>query len=490
MNPNAAAVSWVLVYLLAVTAPLLLLLIGPVPPGAGFGWDLSMALGFAGLAIMGMQFVLTARLRRASAPFGIDIIDLFHRYVALIAFGLLVAHVAILRIDDAQALGAIDPRRAPWHMTAGRVALLLFATVIVSSLWRKPMRIEYDRWRVWHAVLATLALVAAVAHIAGAGHYTAAPGQRVLWIAYTLLWVLLLVRVRVARPWAMRRRPWRVAERRAERGNAWTLALDPEGHAGPSFAPGQFAWLTLRASPFGMKEHPFSFSSSAAGGGVEFTIKALGDFTRTVQTVQPGEIAWIDGPYGVFTTDRCPRAPGFVFVAGGVGIAPIIGMLRSAADRGERRPLVLVYANDRGDDVIFREELERLRERLDLHLVHVLAEPPQGWSGHAGRIDEALLAPRRMLASLRVPSGLRSMVVFDSPTGKGSCTVANSVWSWRSNFSTWTTCTTAGGETASSRPWASCAMRRSAIRSTWSRWSGAMARRALAYSMSAAAPGT
>lgn len=393
MNPPVSAVLWVLLYLLLVAAPLLVLLIGPVPPGAGFWWDFSMALGFAGMAMMGVQFALTARLRRASAPFGIDIVYYFHRYVAVIALGLLLAHFAVLRIDYVEALGAIDPRRAPWHMTAGRVALALFAVVIITSLWRKPLGIEYDRWRLWHALLATVAFLAAAGHIAGVGYYTAAPWKRVLWTAYTLFWVLLIVYMRLAKPWAMRRRPWRVAEVRAERGNAWTLALAPEGHAGLAFAPGQFAWLTLRASPYHVKEHPFSFSSSAENGArIEFTIKALGDFTRTIKTVQPGEVAYLDGPYGVFSIDRHPHAPGFVFIAGGVGIAPIMSMLRSAADRGERRPLTLVYANNRWDDVIFREELEQLRERLDLKLVHVLAEPPEDWAGERGYVDDALLA--------------------------------------------------------------------------------------------------
>ena len=393
MNPPVSAVLWVLLYLLLVAAPLLVLLIGPVPPGAGFWWDFSMALGFAGMAMMGVQFALTARFSRASAPFGIDIIYYFHRYVAVIALGLLLAHFVILRIEYAEALGALDPRRAPWYMTAGRVALALFAVVIITSLWRKPLRIEYDRWRLWHALLATVAFLAAVGHIAGVGYYTAAPWKRVLWTAYTLFWVLLIVYVRLAKPWVMRRRPWRVTEVRAERGNSWTLALAPEGHAGLAFAPGQFAWLTLRASPYHVKEHPFSFSSSAEDSArIEFTIKELGDFTRTIKTVQPGEVAYLDGPYGVFSIDRHPHAPGFVFIAGGVGIAPIMSMLRSAADRGERRPLTLVYANNRWDDVIFREELEQLRERLDLKLVHVLAEPPEDWAGERGYVDDALLA--------------------------------------------------------------------------------------------------
>jgi predicted ferric reductase len=391
MPALGSAVLWILIYLLLVAAPLVLLLIGPMPAGGGFWWDFSMALGFAGMAMMGVQFALTARFRRAAAPFGIDIIYYFHRFAAIIAFALVAAHFLIIRIDNPQALGTMNPLEAPWYMSAGRLALLLFGIIIVTSLWRKPLRIEYDSWRIAHALLATAAFVAAVGHISGVGYYTAAPWKSALWTAYTLFWVLLILHVRLAKPWAMRRRPWRVVEVRPERGSAWTLALEPEGHAGLRFAPGQFAWLTLRASPYHVKEHPFSMSSSAGGARLEFTIKELGDFTRTIHTVKPGEIAYLDGPYGVFTTERYPRSRGFVFIAGGVGIAPIISMLRTAAERRESRPLTLVYANDRWEDVIFREELERLRELLDLRLVHVLAEPPENWRGEQGYVDRALL---------------------------------------------------------------------------------------------------
>jgi predicted ferric reductase len=400
MNTLASAVLWVLLYLLLVTAPLLVLLTGPVPPGAGLWWDFSMALGFAGMAMLGVQFALTARFRRAAAPFGIDIIYCFHRYVALVAIGLLLAHYAIVRVAFADTLGPLDPLKAPGYMSAGRLALALFATVIVTSLWRKPLGIDYDRWRVGHALLAMAAFLLAVMHIGGVGYYTASPWKRWLWTGYTLAWVYLIVHVRAIKPWRMRRAPYRVAAVRPERDRAWTLTLVPDGHSGLRFASGQFAWLTLRGSPFRFKEHPFSFSSSAAQGErLEFTIKELGDFTRTIKDVRPGEVAYLDGPYGVFSAGRYPRSPGFVFIAGGVGIAPIMSMLRTLADRRDPRPLLLVYANSDWDDVIFREELESLRARVDLTLVHVLENPPPDWSGERGRITDALL--RRVLSANR-----------------------------------------------------------------------------------------
>ena len=74
MAPSLTAAFWIAAYLAAVIAPLFALLAGPTPAGGGFWWDFAMALGFAGLAMMGVQFFLTARFKRATAPFGIDLI--------------------------------------------------------------------------------------------------------------------------------------------------------------------------------------------------------------------------------------------------------------------------------------------------------------------------------------------------------------------------------------------------------------------------------
>ncbi|MDP1645190.1 MAG: ferric reductase-like transmembrane domain-containing protein [Thiobacillus sp.] len=365
-----------------------------------------MALGFAGLAMLGLQFALTARFRWATAPFGMDIIYYFHRWAAVGAVGLVVAHYAILRVRYGDALGAWHPLTAPWTLTAGRLSLLLFIFVLVTSLWRKPLGLDYDRWRIWHGVLATAAVALAIAHVVGVGHFTAAPWKRVTWIGYSVLWLLLLGYIRVLQPLALRRRPYRVTGVKAERGDTWTLTLQPENHPGMRFQPGQFAWLTLGASPFRAQEHPFSFSGSAEeSAALQFSIKELGDFTRTIRHTKIGEIAYVEGPHGVFTIDRHRDALGFVFLAGGVGIAPLMSMLRTLADRRDPRPVHLVYGNARWERVIFREEIAALQSRLDLTFTHVLQEPPAGWSGLTGMLTEDNLRAA-------LPPATRSFVHF------------------------------------------------------------------------------
>ena len=167
--------------------------------------------------------------------------------------------------------------------------------------------------------------------------------------------------------------------------------MEPDGHDGFRFTPGQFGWLTLWRGPFRITGHPFSFSSSAEapGGRVEMSIRNLGDLTSKVHTASVGQRVWLDGPYGAFTIGN--PADMHVLIAGGIGITPMMSMLRTLADRGDKRPVILLYGSRNLESTTFREELDALQSRLDLRLVHVLAEPPAGWAGESGRIDAALL---------------------------------------------------------------------------------------------------
>jgi predicted ferric reductase len=377
---------WVLLYAALLTAPLLVLASGLSDlPGSGWWFDFAMGLGFGALALMGGQFLLTARFRHATSPFGIDVVYQFHRWLAVGGLSLLFAHWLILRLRYPAALVPWMPGAAPFYMTAGRVALLLFALLVGSSLWRRALRIEYDRWRVAHAVMAAAAVALALVHVRGVGYYTGVFWNRTLIDLFVASLVAVVLHVRVLKPILEGTQPYRVRAVRPQRGDAWTLTLEPVGHEGMRFLPGQFGWLSLGRAPWRAGEHPFSFSSApAASGALEMTIKELGDFTRKVKATEVGTVAYVDGPHGSFSVDLHPEAPGYFFLAGGIGIAPIVSMLRALAERGDRRPLWLVLGNSRPDRAIFLEEIESLRERLDLRFTHVVQEPPEGWKGEVG----------------------------------------------------------------------------------------------------------
>lgn len=387
------AAAWIAAYLALVASPFLVLLFGDVPPGLEFWWDLSKALGFAAISMMGVQFALTARFRTATAPFGIDIIYFLHRYLAISAMVLAIGHFSILWINYRESLGSLNPLEASWYMTAGRVALVAFLLAVVTSEFREKLGLKYGFWRLAHIALAVIGFAAAIAHILGVGYYTQAPWKRALWLSMTLSWLALIIWVRLIKPAMQKRHPYRVSEVREEDDHTWTLVLEPDGHQGlKSFKAGQFAWLTLKSSPYATKDHPFSLSSAPCQlPKVEMTIRELGDFTSSIGSVRAGEKAYLDGPFGIFSYEVLPEAAGFVFVVGGVGITPVMSMLRSMAHRGEQRPLWVFYANPSHDRVLFKDALDRLSEQLNLTLIHIIQEPPEGWRGESGLLTKEML---------------------------------------------------------------------------------------------------
>ncbi len=82
---------------------------------------------------------------------------------------------------------------------------------------------------------------------------------------------------------------------------------------------------------------------------------------------------YIDGPYGAFTSG-CPSDTQ-VLIAGGVGITPMMSIIRTLADEGDKRPVILLYGSRDWDSITFREELEAIQPRLNLKVVHVLSDP-------------------------------------------------------------------------------------------------------------------
>lgn len=391
-SPIALATFWIVAYLAIILLPMAAVLLHPAPEARGFWTEFSVALGFIGLALMALQFVLAARVNRIEASYGIDILIQFHRYTSMVAFGMVVIHPVILFVARPETLALLNFPQAPWRARLAVMSVLAFLAMVVTTIWRKPLKIPYEPWRAAHSVLAVLAVGLGFGHAVGVGFYLSQFWKIVLWSGFMAMALWLILYVRLIKPLMMTQRPYLVEEVIEQRGNVWTLALRPHGHDGFTFEPGQFAWLTLGITPLRMREHPFSMSSNGdRSDRIEFGIKALGDFTRQIKDVKPGTKAYLDGPYGTFTTELYWDTAGFVLIAGGVGITPIYSMLLTAAERQDDRPFLLIYSAPSWDDITYREDLEALQDKIDLTIVYVLRKGHEGWEGETGYVDKALL---------------------------------------------------------------------------------------------------
>jgi NAD(P)H-flavin reductase len=82
-----------------------------------------------------------------------------------------------------------------------------------------------------------------------------------------------------------------------------------------------------------------------------------------------------------------------ILLAGGVGLAPCLAMLREAAAEGDPRPHHLIFGNRTEGQIVLRDEIAALSPRLDLRTDFVLSEPPPGWGGTTGQMDAETLTP-------------------------------------------------------------------------------------------------
>jgi predicted ferric reductase len=368
MTLAVRAVFWVAAYLGAVLAPLVFAVIGASRPDHDFLTDFSVALGFVGLSMMGLEFVLVARFRPLAAPFGQDALLQFHRQIGYVGLAFILVHFAISAQWSALTLS--NALAAPLLVWFGMGALTALVVLVATSVWRRPLRLSYEAWHVVHALLAVVLVVGALLHILFVDAYVSSLWKQILWGLMAAAFVGLLVWVRLLKPRRALAQPWRLERVVAGRGDTTSLVLRPPARF--RFEPGQFAWFAIGRSPFSITQHPFSFASSAERDDeVAIAVKALGDFTSKVSRLEPGTTVYVDGPHGVFSIDQ-DEGPGFGLIAGGVGIAGLISMIRTLADRRDVRPVILVYANREWDGVAFREELEQLKDRLDLTVVHVL----------------------------------------------------------------------------------------------------------------------
>jgi ferredoxin-NADP reductase len=220
--------------------------------------------------------------------------------------------------------------------------------------------------------------------------------MRIIWIAAVVLAVAVFFYHRIIRPLVLKNSPYQVIDVHPESENVWTIKLaPPEGHAINPYLPGQFHFITFyRGRNLPVEEHHWTISSSPAKKGyVASTIKALGDFTATIGETRKGDKAAVHGAFGRFSYALHPEERNLVFIAGGIGITPLMSMLRHMKDTRDRRSVLLLYANPDQDHIVFGQELSMIERsgRPFLKIVHVLSRPNETWNGEKGHIDHGII---------------------------------------------------------------------------------------------------
>ena len=365
-----------------------------------FGTERSMlrwgkVLGLVAACLLLLQLVWAARIRLLDRIFALNNLYTLHGIIGICLAGLVLVHPFLTLLPDDMLLIPLQLRYWPELVGVSLLGLLLIS--VLASAFRRSLGIPFQRWLFAHRIVAAVLPALLLTHVLSVSSTFEAGIPRLMAIGAACLYGMGYLWI-MSRPLRLGRR-FRVTDVETAGQNAHSIRLeslapfrrrrgDPRRNL-----PGQFAFLTLFSRRLPREEHPFTIASAPdSDGELEFIIRESGDWTRNAGLVRPGDRVRIDGPYGLFTHLRLEPERELVLIAGGIGITPVLSMLRSMVRDGDGRGVTLIWSNKSREHIVLQREMEDLRDRLPgLRVFHVLTADPEG-GRFAGRLDRDRLA--------------------------------------------------------------------------------------------------
>jgi ferredoxin-NADP reductase len=165
----------------------------------------------------------------------------------------------------------------------------------------------------------------------------------------------------------------------------------------PSHRAGQHVDVRLTAVDGYQAQRSYSIASEPGRDGqVDLTIERIPDGEVSPyfhDLVVVGDQVEVRGPIGGYFVWEPALSEPLLLVGGGSGVVPLMAMLRHRAAAGAATPAALLYSSRSWEDVIYRDELDRLAQSSPgLRIIHTLTRSqPEGWSGYRRRIDASML---------------------------------------------------------------------------------------------------
>ena len=391
MKPSTKRKIFYTIYFALVLLPAIAMLLSGYLRGNSMR-DIAVLLGFLGMALAGIQLISIGRIHWLADALDMDKVYNNHHWVSLLSILLIIAHFMLLSFYNPIIATFLNVFKAPWMIAAGSIGLFGLILIGITSVLRKSFKLDYRYWLLIHDILTITILVFGMIHLFKVGYYTSHPFMKAIWIFEIAVWVVAFAYIRIIRPLRIGQKPYMVASVVGESNDTYTLTLAPDGHEGVPFEAGQVAWISTGHSPMVLSRNPFSYSgSSEREGEIRFSIKNLGDFTSTIPHLKKGERVYVDGPYGTFNLNDPRMKNGLVLIAGGIGLAPVMSILNTMADREDKRPVYVFYGDLNEMTALYGHEFDDLKPKLNLAFVQVLEKPLSEEYPHRGYISKDLM---------------------------------------------------------------------------------------------------
>jgi predicted ferric reductase len=390
-TPRFSVSYWIVGYCALISLPLLFSFAQNMDSKGVYFSLLAVANLLAGMAFL-VQFPLVARYRNAPLFSNIDRSVSQHKKMGqwlglfFLLHPLLILAPRLLQ-SETEALDVVLNVVTQPQLLTGVIAYFAMIVWVLMSIFKEKLPLSYQMWRLQHTIGFSVIAVLVTLHLTRVGsHGQYQPLFNVWWWGMCVLAVSGAVFNYLIKPRILKKTPFELVSVKPLSNSDWELEIKA-----PSpdfdFKPGQFVWLSPNKAN-DIDYHPFSIASSRSElPTVRFIIRELGDFTRQLDRLNPGQTVYVDGPYGELTLDKTTHAKGLTLIAGGAGIGPMVGLLKQLAQSGDTRPIRLVYGNSHWDQMVMSKELKALEKSMpNFNLFHV-CETPSEHTTYCGRVD-------------------------------------------------------------------------------------------------------
>ncbi len=388
---------WLALYFLMPILPIALIRQSPVGQAQDPLYILSVVTGACAFVWLVNQLIISARPKFIEKHFGMDRLYRFHAWMAVISLGLVIVHrqTKLAWIGFAPSTAQIA---AILFILAVLFALIFLADTALRKLTfiraiinfsNQKLGVSFNRAVLFHNITVIASLVMAL-HVLATGAAGTYPPVRIFYLGYFSLGAGFYVYHKLIKPWRLNRLIYQVESVTEELPNIRTIKLTPPSEREIlTYQPGQFAFITPLGGEVAREEHPFTISSSPVNpSGITFTIKELGDFTARLGKLQTGSPFRVDAPYGYFSYTNYPSDRSLVFIAGGIGITPILSMLRTLRESTSQRQVVFLWAVNQASELFCQDELKTMMAQMPSFTWHPIVAFDDTWDGESGFVDK------------------------------------------------------------------------------------------------------
>lgn len=347
-------------------------------------------IGIAAGLLLLLQLPLAGRSVFLDRIFSLPALMRQHRLHAWAIALMAMIHPLLVLLADGSLVVPLESRYWPEWVGVGLLVAILVQFVFGN--WRWKLGIPFHLWLPMHRCVAVMLaglLIVHVLYVSESFSDQGPPRWMVLVAAacYTGAWLW-----RRTERLRMRRRRYMVSRIESAGADCTCVELTPRTQTPFGYAPGQFAFISFLSSTVSAEPHPFTLSSTPSRpGALQFAIRACGDWTKNTSGLSTGDEAFIHGPFGRFGYLYTGGDRSLIMIAGGIGITPMLSMLRFMADRKDPREITLIWSNRSRNHVVFAREFEDLETQLTAFR-HVPIFTRNAESGNrAGRLNRAML---------------------------------------------------------------------------------------------------